>query len=140
VRGGKRPVIVWLHGGGYATGSAGLIMYDGANFSRKQDAVFVGVNHRLNVFGYLYLSGLGGAKYAQSSNVGQMDIVAALEWVRGNIARFGGDSNNVTICGPVRRRRQGQQSAGDASGQGPVPSGHYSERSKSAEHSGRGRQ
>jgi para-nitrobenzyl esterase len=100
VRGGsKRPVILWLHGGGYATGSAGFIMYDGANFARKQDAVFVGVNHRLNVFGYLYLAGLGGAKYAQSANIGQMDIIAALEWVRDNISRFGGDPNNVTICG-----------------------------------------
>jgi para-nitrobenzyl esterase len=99
VRGGKRPVILWLHGGGYATGSAGFIMYDGANFARKQDAVFVGVNHRLNVSGYLYLAGLGGAKYAQSANIGQMDIVAALEWVRDNIAHFGGDPNNVTICG-----------------------------------------
>ena len=99
VRGGKRPVIMWLHGGGYATGSAGFIMYDGANFARKQDAVFVGVNHRLNVFGYLYLAGLGGAKYAQSANIGQMDIIAALEWVRDNISRFGGDPNNVTICG-----------------------------------------
>jgi para-nitrobenzyl esterase len=99
VRGGKRPVIVWLHGGGYSTGSAGFIMYDGANFARKQDAVFVGVNHRLNVFGYLYLAGLGGAKYAQSANLGQMDIIAALEWVRDNISRFGGDPNNVTICG-----------------------------------------
>jgi para-nitrobenzyl esterase len=74
-------------------------MYDGANFARKQDAVFVGVNHRLNVFGYLYLAGLGGAKYAQSANIGQMDIIAALEWVRDNISRFGGDPNNVTICG-----------------------------------------
>jgi para-nitrobenzyl esterase len=99
VRGGKRPVILWLHGGGYATGSAGFIMYDGANFARRQDAVFVGVNHRLNVFGYLYLAGLGGAKYAQSANIGQMDIIAALEWVRDNISRFGGDPNNVTICG-----------------------------------------
>jgi para-nitrobenzyl esterase len=99
VRGGKRPVMVWLHGGGYSTGSAGFIMYDGANFARKQDAVFVGVNHRLNVFGYLYLAGLGGAKYAQSANLGQMDIIAALEWVRDNISRFGGDPHNVTICG-----------------------------------------
>ena len=99
VRGGKRPVMVWLHGGGFATGSAGFIMYDGANFARKHDAVFVGVNHRLNVFGYLYLAGLGGAKYAQSANIGQMDVIAALEWVRDNISRFGGDPNNVTICG-----------------------------------------
>jgi para-nitrobenzyl esterase len=98
-RPGKRPVMVWLHGGGYSSGSAGFTIYDGANLARYHDVVVVGVNHRLNVFGYLYLAGMGGAKYAESSNVGQMDIVAALEWVRDNIAKFGGDPNNVTIFG-----------------------------------------
>ncbi len=96
---GKRPVMVWLHGGGFTGGSASFSIYDGANLARKQDVVVVGVNHRLNAFGYLYLAELGGAKYAQSSNVGQMDIAAALEWVRDNIARFGGDPANVTIFG-----------------------------------------
>jgi len=96
---GKRPVMVWLHGGGFVGGSASFSIYDGANLARKQDVVVVGVNHRLNAFGYLYLAEIGGAKYAQSSNVGQMDIVAALEWVRDNIARFGGDPGNVTIFG-----------------------------------------
>jgi len=96
---GKRPVMVWLHGGGFTSGSAGYTIYDGANLARKRDVVVVGVNHRLNAFGYLYLAEIGGAKYAQSSNVGQMDIVAALEWVRDNIAHFGGDPNNVTIFG-----------------------------------------
>jgi para-nitrobenzyl esterase len=96
---GKRPVMVWLHGGGFASGSAGFAIYDGANLARKRDVVVVGVNHRLNAFGYLYLADLGGPKYAQASNVGMLDIVAALEWVRDNISRFGGDPNNVTIFG-----------------------------------------
>lgn len=97
--GQKRPVMVWLHGGGYSTGSAGFTIYDGANLARKQDVVVVGVNHRLNVFGFLYLAEIGGEKYAQSSNVGMLDIVAALEWVRDNIDAFGGDPGNVTIFG-----------------------------------------
>jgi para-nitrobenzyl esterase len=95
----KRPVMVWLHGGGHSVGSAGFTIYDGANLARKQDVVLVGVNHRLNVFGYLHLSEIGGEKYAHSSNVGMMDIVAALEWVRDNIGSFGGDPGNVTIFG-----------------------------------------
>ena len=96
---GKRPVMVWLHGGGFVGGSASYSIYDGANLARKQDVVVVGVNHRLNAFGYLFLAEIGGAKYAQSSNVGQMDIVAALQWVRDNVAKFGGDPGNVTIFG-----------------------------------------
>jgi para-nitrobenzyl esterase len=95
----RRPVMVWLHGGGFASGSAGYIMYDGANLSRKQDVVVVGVNHRLNVMGYLLLADVGGEKYKEAANVGMLDIVAALEWVRDNIAQFGGDPNNVTIFG-----------------------------------------
>ncbi|HTR36421.1 MAG TPA: carboxylesterase/lipase family protein [Bryobacteraceae bacterium] len=97
--GGKRPVMVWYHGGGYSAGSANWNMYSGANLAAKHDVVVVTVNHRLNVFGYLYLAGLGGEKYAQSSNVGMLDIVASLEWVRDNIAEFGGDPGNVTIFG-----------------------------------------
>jgi para-nitrobenzyl esterase len=99
VSGGKRPVMVWFHGGGYSAGSANWAMYDGANLAAKHDVVVVTVTHRLNVFGYLYLAGLGGAKYAQSSNVGMLDCIAALEWVRDNIANFGGDPANVTIFG-----------------------------------------
>ena len=95
----KRPVMVWLHGGGYSTGSGGFTIYDGANLARKHDVVTVTVNHRLNVFGFLYLADIGGEKYAQASNVGMLDIVAALEWVRDNIAAFGGDPRNVTIFG-----------------------------------------
>ena len=97
--GHKRPVMVWLHGGGYSTGSGGFTIYDGANLARKHDVVTVTVNHRLNVFGFLYLADIGGEKYTNASNVGMLDIVAALEWVRDNIAAFGGDPGNVTIFG-----------------------------------------
>jgi para-nitrobenzyl esterase len=91
--------MVWLHGGGYSQGSGSFIIYDGANLACRHDVVVVTINHRLNVFGYLYLAELGGEKYQQSSNVGMLDIVASLEWVRDNIAEFGGDPNNVTIFG-----------------------------------------
>src|SRR5882672_3091311 len=98
-RGGKRPVMVWLHGGGYAVGSPGMIAYDGANLARKHDVVVVGVTHRLNAFGFMYLAELGGEKFADASNAGMRDIIAGLEWVRDNIATFGGDPGNVTIFG-----------------------------------------
>jgi para-nitrobenzyl esterase len=97
--GHKRPVMVWLHGGGFSTGSGGFTIYDGANLARKHDVVTVTVNHRLNVFGFLYLAEIGGEKYSNASNVGMLDIVAALEWVRDNVAAFGGDPGNVTIFG-----------------------------------------
>jgi para-nitrobenzyl esterase len=93
---GKRPVMVYMHGGGFGVGS-GLLTLFGDPLVREQDVVLVGVNHRLNVFGYIYLGGLSD-KYAVG-NVGQLDLVAALEWVRDNIANFGGDPNNVTIFG-----------------------------------------
>src|ERR1700689_2178944 len=95
----KRPVMVWLHGGGFTSGNGSYTMYDGANMARKHDVVTVTVNHRLNSFGFLYLADVGGAKYANASNVGMLDVVAALEWVRDNIANFGGDPINVTIFG-----------------------------------------
>jgi len=96
---GKRPVMVWLHGGGFTSGNGGYTMYDGANLARKRDVVAVTLNHRLNAFGYLYLAGLGGEKYTNSSNLGMMDIVLALQWIRDNVSKFGGDPNNVTIYG-----------------------------------------
>jgi para-nitrobenzyl esterase len=95
----KKPVMFWLHGGGFAAGSDGRIWFDGSNLARKHDVVVVGINHRLNIFGYLYLADLGGAKYADSGNAGMLDAVLALRWVRDNIANFGGDSGNVTIFG-----------------------------------------
>ena len=96
---GKRPVMVYVHGGGYVTGSGGFILYDGENLARKQDVVVITLNHRLNVFGYLYLAELGGEKYANASNVGMLDLVLALEWVRDNASAFGGDPGNVTLLG-----------------------------------------
>jgi len=97
--GRKRPVMVWLHGGGFVAGSGAWPVYDGTNLARKGDAVVVTVNHRLNVFGHLYLGGLAGDAYAKSGNVGMLDVVAALEWVGDNIEAFGGDPGNVTIMG-----------------------------------------
>jgi para-nitrobenzyl esterase len=94
----RRPVMVWLHGGGYTGGSDGSPTYDGTNLAHEQDVVVVGINHRLNVFGYLYLGGIS-KKYADSGNVGMLDCVLALEWVRDNIANFGGNPENVTIFG-----------------------------------------
>src|SRR6187200_838342 len=95
---GRRPVMVWFHGGGYASGSASYSIYDGRELARKHDVVAIGVNHRLNVFGYLYLAEFGG-KWAQTSNAGMLDAVRALEWIKENITRFGGDPDNVTIFG-----------------------------------------
>ena len=95
----RRPVMVWLHGGGFTVGSGGSVRYDGSNLARKREVVVVTINHRLNVLGFLDLAGIGGARYADAVNVGMLDIVAALEWVRDNIARFGGDPANVTVFG-----------------------------------------
>ena len=97
--GKKRPVMVWLHGGGYSTGSGQeLPSYDGRNLAKKGDVVVVTLNHRLNVLGFLDLSAYG-EKYAESGNAGLLDLVAGLEWVQENISRFGGDASNVTIFG-----------------------------------------
>jgi len=98
--GKKRPVLFWIHGGGFVNGNAiEQDGYSGENFARLGDAVFVSINHRLGPLGYCHLAGVGGEKYAASGNVGMLDIVAALEWVRDNIAGFGGDPGNVTIMG-----------------------------------------
>jgi len=97
--GKKRPVLVWLHGGVYATGSANEFpFYDGRSLALKGDIVVVSVNHRLNVLGYADLRGLGG-KYSESVNLGMQDLVVSLQWVRDNIDKFGGDPNSVTIVG-----------------------------------------
>jgi para-nitrobenzyl esterase len=98
--GKKRPVMVWLHGGGFTNGN-GIEQdgYNGENFSRLGDVVFCSVNHRLGPLGFTNLAGAGGEKFAASGNVGMLDLVAALEWVRDNIAGFGGDPGNVTIMG-----------------------------------------
>jgi len=95
----QRPVMVWFHGGGFNYGSGSWPAYDGHNLAGRHDVVVVTVNHRLNVFGYLYLGELAGEAYATSGNAGQLDLIAVLEWVRDNIAEFGGDPGNVTIFG-----------------------------------------
>ena len=94
-----RPVMVWLHGRGFYAGSGSEQLYDGANLAKRGDLVVVTINHRLNVFGYMYLGEVGGEKFAASGNAGVQDMQLALEWVRDNIAAFGGDGNNVTIFG-----------------------------------------
>ncbi len=95
----KRPVWVWIHGGGYAAGSANqLPFFDGRSLAEKGDIVVVTVNHRLNTLGYLDLRGLG-EKYTESVNLGMQDLVAALQWIKDNIENFGGDPNTVTING-----------------------------------------
>jgi para-nitrobenzyl esterase len=97
--GATRPVMVWIHGGGYSYGQAALNIYRGHNLAKNHDVVFVGINHRLNVFGYLPLDSAGVPGFAGSANAGQLDLIAALEWVRDNIAQFGGDPGNVVIFG-----------------------------------------
>ena len=96
----KRPVLVWLHGGGFSAGN-GVEQdgYMGANFARRHDVVFVSLNHRLNSFGFSDFAAVGGEKYKHSGIVGMLDIVFALQWVHDNIAAFGGDPGNVTIMG-----------------------------------------
>ena len=96
--GQKRPGMVWLHGGGFSSGSANGEEFDGEALSRSGDVVVVGVNHRLNVFGYLDLAAYG-EKYKDSANVGMWDIVDSLQWIQDNIENFGGDPDNVTVFG-----------------------------------------
>jgi para-nitrobenzyl esterase len=96
----KRPVMVYMHGGGFSGGSGhDLLSYDGESLARNHDVVVLTHNHRLNVYGYLNLGALGGEEYASSANVGMLDLVAVLAWVRDNIATFGGDPGRVTIFG-----------------------------------------
>ena len=95
----RRPVMVWLHGGGFSSGSGSGRILDGSSLAHTHDVVVVTLNHRLNVFGYTYLGDSMGSDFALSGSVGLLDLIAALEWVRDNIAAFGGDPNLVTIFG-----------------------------------------
>lgn len=99
VSGGKRPVMVWLHGGGFSSGSGSSPINDGTSMAHTSDIVVVTINHRLNVLGSTYLGEAVGPDFALSGSVGMQDIVAALHWVRENISHFGGDPNLVTIFG-----------------------------------------
>jgi para-nitrobenzyl esterase len=94
----KRPVMFWIHGGGFVSGSGARTVYDGVRLATRGDVVVVTVNHRLNIFGYLYLARYAD-EFADSGNLGQHDLIAALNWVQANIAEFGGDAGNVTIFG-----------------------------------------
>lgn len=97
--GKKRPVLMWLHGGGFDAGSSHeMPCYNGENLAHRGDVVVVSINHRLGVLGFIDLSGYGD-QYKSAGNAGMLDIVAALEWVRDNIAEFGGDPNRVTVFG-----------------------------------------
>ena len=94
----RRPVMVWLHGGGFVTGSGSSNAYDGVRLAQRGDVVVVTVNHRLNLFGHLCLAEYGD-RFEDSGNAGVLDLVLALRWVQDNIAEFGGDPDNVTIFG-----------------------------------------
>src|SRR5690606_21519549 len=96
---GPSPVMVWLHGGGFTTGTDNETYYHGANLARDSAVGVVTVNQRLNIFGFLDLSELPGEEYAASGNAGMADLVLALQWVRDNVAAFGGDPGNVTLFG-----------------------------------------
>ncbi len=95
----KRPVMVWLHGGGFASLSGSRNVFEGTRLCQRGDVVVVTLNHRLNAFGFLYLAHLGGSEFAESGNAGMLDILAALRWVHETIVLFGGDPGNVTVFG-----------------------------------------
>jgi para-nitrobenzyl esterase len=97
--GARRPVMVWIHGGGFMVGSGSTPVYDGRDLARRGDLVVVNINYRLGALGYAHLGELPESEFEQSSNLGVRDQIAALEWVRDNIERFGGDPNNVTVFG-----------------------------------------
>ena len=97
--GAQRPILVYLHGGGYNNGSGSHPLYDGGNLCRRGDVVVVTVNHRLNAFGYLYLGETGDERVMDAGNVGQLDLIDALRWVREHAHAFGGDAGNVTVFG-----------------------------------------
>jgi para-nitrobenzyl esterase len=97
--GGKRPILFYIHGGAYNNGSGSSPLYDGTHLCQRGDVVVVTVNHRLNAFGYLYLAPFGAEDLADAGNVGQLDLVQALQWVRAHAAEFGGDAGNVTVFG-----------------------------------------
>ena len=96
---GKRPVMFWIHGGGFQSGSGSSPGYDGTNLCKRGDVVVVTINHRLNIMGFNFWGDIGGAEFANTGNVGMLDVVHALKWVRENIENFGGDPSRVMIFG-----------------------------------------
>lgn len=119
-----KPVMVWLHGGGFEFGSS---TWNPGMQLAKKDVVVVSINHRLNILGFLDLSACS-PKYKFSANVGMLDIVAALQWVKDNIRQFGGDPSNVTIFG---RGRKGGHTDVHAGSEGAVQQSHNNERNDS---------
>ncbi len=95
----KRPVLLWFHGGGFEAGNGSEALYDGTRMAKRGDVVIATINHRLNVFGHCYLGGIFGDDFKQSGNVGFLDLVRSMEWVKENISQFGGDPDNVMIYG-----------------------------------------
>jgi para-nitrobenzyl esterase len=95
----RRPVMVYIHGGGYSTGSGSSPLYDGTRLARRNDVVVVTLNHRLGPLGYAYLARIAGAPFLDSGSSGQLDLILALRWVRDNIAGFGGDPSRVMVFG-----------------------------------------
>jgi para-nitrobenzyl esterase len=95
----KRPVMFWIHGGGFQSGSGSSQGYDGTRLCKRADVVVVSINHRLNIMGFAFLADIGGPEFADTGNVGMLDIVQALRWVRDNIENFGGDPNRVMLFG-----------------------------------------
>jgi para-nitrobenzyl esterase len=96
---GKRPVLVWIHGGGNITGAGSQLLYDGGELVRRGDVVVVTLNYRLGIFGFLHGQSVAGEEFPTSGNEALLDQIAALRWVQREIAAFGGDPNNVTIAG-----------------------------------------
>lgn len=97
--GGRRPILFWIHGGAYSNGSAVGATTDGVRLARRGDVVVISIHHRLNVFGYGYFARLGDASFADSGNVGQLDLILALKWVKANAAAFGGDPDRIMVFG-----------------------------------------
>jgi para-nitrobenzyl esterase len=97
--GARRPVLVWIHGGGFLVGSGSTVVYEGHALAERGDVVVVTINYRLGALGFAHLGSVLGGEFADSTNLGVRDQIAALEWVRDHIDRFGGDPDNVTVFG-----------------------------------------
>ena len=129
--GTARPVMVWIHGGAYLMGSNSDGMYDGARLAAATGTVVVAINYRLGALGFLHLAHLLGEGFVDSSNLGLLDQIEALRWVRDNIAGFGGDPHNVT-CWRIGRRGSHRHPAGHAGVGRPLPAGHHAKRHSGA--------
>ena len=124
----KRPVFFWIHGGGFTLGSGSEPLYDGSRLATRGDIVVVTIHYRLGALGYLYLGGHGGDKWGATANAGQLDQIAALEWVRDNIAAFGGDPAQRDDCRRVGRIDGMRNAARHAGGARAVQTRHSAER------------